>query len=404
LQYYIAILSIGKYLLLTTKRKMPTFLPKKTNFYTRANNRTNVVGVSLAIANTVATGLPTAGGITGGNNIYSPINFPNNTTNTNVPRATNPYVPGTNTTGPTNTNATKAAEFAAQTPRAITAATQAAYVSPTSKASTFAQQEPRKLLPASPPAPGVGLSRNPNATTGQSPTYIPKDGVLSPSITTDAPVLEGLKLDSPGNSTTDSRVIISDQTGLFINQSPVFDFLKTTGGVLFPYPPTITVGHRANYEMENLLHSNYTTPYYTHSSVDSIGIQARFTAQTEADANYILAMMHFFRTVTKMFYAGATNRGTPPPVLFLDAYGQYMFDHIPIVVKEFQYTLPNDVNYMTINFQNASCKVPLDLTVSLDTMPVYSRNKISNQFDLKKFSTGGLLTTPSKSPREGGWI
>lgn len=382
---------------------MPTFLPKKTNFYTRANNRTTVVGVSLAVTNTVATGLPTSGGITGGNNIYSPVNFSNNTTNTNVPRATNPYVPGTSNTGPTNTNAAKAAEFAAQTGKAIIASTNAAYVNPTSKAAEFSQQSPRALLQA--PAPSSGNGNRPlySSIPGNTNTYIPSGGVVTADINTDTPTGSAIDNISPNNF-DENRVIISDQTGLFINQSPVFNFLKTTGGVLFPYPPTISVGHRANYEMENLLHSNYTTPYYTHSSVDSIGIQARFTAQTETDANYILAMMHFFRTVTKMFYAGQSNRGTPPPVLFLDAYGQYMFDHIPIVVKEFQYTLPNDVNYMTINFQNTICKVPLDLTISLDTMPVYSRNKISNQFDLQKFSKGGLLTSPSSSPHEGGWI
>jgi hypothetical protein len=259
------------------------------------------------------------------------------------------------------------------------------------------------LLQAPAPSSGNGSRPPYSSIPGNTNTYIPPGGVVTADINTDTPTGSAIDNISPSNF-DENRVIISDQTGLFINQSPVFNFLKTTGGVLFPYPPTITVGHRANYEMENLLHSNYTTPYYTHSSVDSIGIQARFTAQTETDANYILAMMHFFRTVTKMFYAGQSNRGTPPPVLFLDAYGQYMFDHIPIVVKEFQYTLPNDVNYMTINFQNTICKVPLDLTISLDTMPVYSRNKISNQFDLQEFSKGGLLTSPSSSPHEGGWI
>jgi hypothetical protein len=244
-----------------------------------------------------------------------------------------------------------------------------------------------------------------SATDPASANFIPKGGVFDPGLSTFVPSTSQSNISSPDDG-VDDRVIIVDQTGLFVNASTVFDQLKPNSGVLFPYPPTISVGHKANYDMENLLHSNYTTPYYTHSSVDSINIQGRFTAQTEDDAKYILSMIHFFRTVTKMFYAGKDNRGTPPPVLYLDAYGQYMFDHIPIVVKDFNYTLPNDVNYMTVTFMDKVCKVPVDLNITLDTMPVYSRNKISNNFDLQSFAKGSLLTagTTSSGPKTGGWI
>jgi hypothetical protein len=203
---------------------------------------------------------------------------------------------------------------------------------------------------------------------------------------------------------TDHRVIISDQTGLFISKSNViFAPLATVGGVLFPYTPTISTTHKANYEIENLIQTNYGTPYYTYSTVDGINIQARLTAQTATEAAYMVAVIHFFRSATKMFYGASQNRGTPPPILYLDAHGQYLFDHVPVVVSSFQVTLPNDVNYITTKINKVETQVPIDLTVSLDLIPTYSRDKISNNFDLVKFSKGQLLTSGSGS-RSGGWI
>lgn len=202
----------------------------------------------------------------------------------------------------------------------------------------------------------------------------------------------------------ENRVIIKDQTGLFITQgNSILKPLLATNGVIFPFTPTIGTSHKANYEVENLLHTNYGTPYYTHSSVDGINIQGRFTAQTPEEAKYIVAMMHFFKTATKMFYGATKNRGTPPPVLYLDAHGQFMYDHIPVVVREFQYSLPNDVNYMSVTIGKGITKVPVDVQVTVDLIPTYSRNKISNEFDLVKFSQGQLLTSGSGN-RSGGWI
>jgi hypothetical protein len=204
----------------------------------------------------------------------------------------------------------------------------------------------------------------------------------------------------------EDRVIISDQTGKFIGSISDFRPLLETGGVLFPYTPVITMGHKAHYEMENLLQTNYTTPYYTHSNTDGIGIQARFTAQNPTEAAYILAMMTFFRTATKMFYGASQNKGTPPPILFLDGYGQNILDHIPVVVTDFSYNLPNDVNYITTTeYGGRHNKVPVDLNVTLNLLPTYSRNKLS-KFNLTEFANGGALTGQYQmnQKKSGGWI
>jgi len=204
----------------------------------------------------------------------------------------------------------------------------------------------------------------------------------------------------------EDRVFIRDQTGIFIN-SAIMRPLQALGGVLFPYTPQITVGHKANYESVNLVHTNYTVPQFQHSSVDNIGISAQFTANYPAEAEYMLAMIHFFRSVTKMFYGKDQRAGTPPPVLYLDGYGPYTFDHIPVVITAFDYTLPTDVDYISCKtVYGEKQKVPTSLNITLSMIPTYSRNKISNEFGLSDFANGILVsgTKSSARPRTGGWI
>jgi hypothetical protein len=73
----------------------------------------------------------------------------------------------------------------------------------------------------------------------------------------------------------------------------------------------------------------YTVPAYQYSSIENISLTAQFTANIRAEAEYIVAMMHFFRSSTKMFYGSDQLAGTPPPVLFLDGYGPWTFNSIP---------------------------------------------------------------------------
>jgi hypothetical protein len=239
------------------------------------------------------------------------------------------------------------------------------------------------------------------------PSMDPTNGRLSGSGIAQGATSEQLLQPSNSSSNvawqddTEDRVIIYDQTGKFIRASAIFKPLEDLGGVLFPYTPTIEVSHKASYEMMNLVHTNYTTPAYQHSSIDGINITGTFTANYPAEAEYMVAMLHFFRSVTKMFYGKDQLAGTPPPVLFLDAYGIYTFDHIPVVVTSFSYSLPNDIDYISCTVKGEKQKVPTSLNVSLSLMPTYSRNKTSNEFSLQGFAKGALVKSSDGS---GGWL
>jgi hypothetical protein len=122
--------------------------------------------------------------------------------------------------------------------------------------------------------------------------------------------------------------------------------LKASDGVIFPYTPTISTTYSANYDVTDLTHSNYKGQFYKNSSVGEVAVNGVFTAQDTQEAEYMLAVIHFFRSVTKMFYGQDAERGTPPPLVYLFGLGQYQFNNHPCVVKTFNYSLPNDVDYI----------------------------------------------------------
>lgn len=131
-------------------------------------------------------------------------------------------------------------------------------------------------------------------------------------------------------------------------ESDILYPLKSTNGVIFPYLPQINVGYKANYSAADIVHTNYKNWFYTHSSVDEISITADFTAQDNTEAKYMLAVIHFFKSVTKMFYGQDSNprAGTPPPLCYISGLGAYQFNNNPMVIASFAYNLPNDVDYI----------------------------------------------------------
>lgn len=124
--------------------------------------------------------------------------------------------------------------------------------------------------------------------------------------------------------------------------------LRKTDGIIFPYTPTINVTYGANYQSVAPVHSNYKIFQYENSFVDTISITCDFTAQDTEEALYMLAVIHFFKSVTKMFYGQdfSPKPGTPPPLCYLFGLGEFQFNAHPLAITNFTYNLPNDVDYI----------------------------------------------------------
>jgi hypothetical protein len=221
-------------------------------------------------------------------------------------------------------------------------------------------------------------------------------------------------------------------------------------GIIFPYTPTIQTTYKATYSSYDLTHSNYKGYYYQGSQVEPVTLSCPFTAQSTKEAEYLLAVIHFFKSVTKMFYGQDGERGTPPPLVYLTGLGEFQFNEHPCVVQSFTYDLPADVDYIRARSQNVNQSnmlnkrqstnatgpgttwgngivgqalttigrltaakipkygentrpapasfgqnsptyVPTKMTIAISLLPVQSRKQQSQNFSLKQYANGDLL-------------
>lgn len=183
--------------------------------------------------------------------------------------------------------------------------------------------------------------------------------------------------------------------------SPLIKTAET--GVVFPYTPSISVTHNARYQEQALTHSNYKNYFYEGSDVAAITISGDFTVQNLDEGQYLLAAIYFFRTCTKMFYGNDTLAGNPPPLVFLDGYGDFYFPHVSCIITSFQHTMPADCDYIEIPLSygtgpsastasGKSTRLPTTSQISVTVQPVYSRKNMYNNFSLNNFAQGKLLS------------
>jgi len=136
--------------------------------------------------------------------------------------------------------------------------------------------------------------------------------------------------------------------------------LRATNGMVWPYTPTITYQQDVSYTTIDLVHVNQELYAYTRTNALKLQVSGQFTVQNQTEGVYALACIHFLRTVTKMWFGASANPGTPPPVLLFDAYGQYMFNQLPVIVTAFTVGLPSEVDYVPVDLSNTGGTPSLD--------------------------------------------
>lgn len=196
---------------------------------------------------------------------------------------------------------------------------------------------------------------------------------------------------------TDADILYNDKTLVDAMANPsIMSPLILTNGVNFPITPSISVTHTAKYSPSSLTHSNYAMQFYEGSEVGPISINGVFPIQSIQEGRYLLAAIHFFRSATKMFYGTGERTGTPPPLLFLDGYGDHYFPHVPCVLTSFMHTMPDNVDYIEIPLVDntgkvtSSTRLPLESQIQIQLQPVYSRASLT-KFSIDDFNKGKLL-------------
>ena len=212
----------------------------------------------------------------------------------------------------------------------------------------------------------------------------------------------------------DWRVKLSIPTIEPFKSSALLSPLRHTGGLVFPYTPSIIVSHSANYNAIAPTHTNYPYYAYQNSQVDQLVITGDFFVQNGLEAQYWVAALHYLRSMSKMFFGGeADTIGAPPPVAKLNGYGDHIFNNVPVIVTQFTTDLPQDVDYIATGFSTGKEKkrqvgpggqytetyadgklmtgwAPTQSLITVTVQPVYSRSEIA-QFSLNKYVNGGYI-------------
>jgi hypothetical protein len=189
----------------------------------------------------------------------------------------------------------------------------------------------------------------------------------------------------------DWRVRLGANTmGLSIFSDSIFDPVKATNGVIFPYIPTVSINYRANYQDTQVTHANYSVLGYKNSVVEDITLTCEFTVQNTSDALYWIGASQFFKTATKMFYGNSTPQGNPPLVCQLTGFGNMILNQPTVVIKNFHVELPADVNYINVVAGGQPQWVPTVSTFNVTVAPIYNRERM-RKFNLANYARGSEL-------------
>ncbi len=181
----------------------------------------------------------------------------------------------------------------------------------------------------------------------------------------------------------------------------ILSILHQTGGMLFPYTPTISQEQSVDYKSIDLVHANGDINAYSRTPSVTLNVTGKFTVQNQREGEYLVAVLHFLRTVSKMHFGEQDeNAGLPPPVLYFHGYGPYMYNGLKVVLKSHSFTLDDTVDYVDVVTDGGSVttRVPSMLTISLSLGVEQSPRLMKSQFNLEDFRTGALMRNRK------GWI
>jgi hypothetical protein len=201
------------------------------------------------------------------------------------------------------------------------------------------------------------------------------------------------------------KAIVGQEENVYGPNEPenLLSILHSTGGMLFPYTPTISVSQDVDYRSADLTHTNMDIMSYSRTPSVTLSVTGRFSVQNQREGRYALAVLHFLRVVSKMHFgeidAEEGKAGLPPPVLCFDGYGNYMFNNLQCVLKSHNYTFDDTVDYVDIKGMNTITRVPSLFTLAITLTVTRSPQSQRSEFNMTDFRSGRLMRGGNK-----GWI
>tara|TARA_Y100001954_G_scaffold205967_1_gene228332 strand:+ start:861 stop:1469 length:609 start_codon:yes stop_codon:yes gene_type:complete len=176
--------------------------------------------------------------------------------------------------------------------------------------------------------------------------------------------------------------------GLYLNGSPLLSPLRPHGGIMFPIQPDVIYSQGVNYSPYDMAHTNYTYMAYRNTPSPDLQLTAQFASVTEDEARYTYSVIHFLRSVTKMFYGLGQKTpaaGTPPPVLEFSTFGDKQFSNIPVVVTTFSTTYDSNVD---LKLFDGDTQIPVLMTIFIQLAVQINPDKQKRTFTTSNYISG----------------
>lgn len=204
--------------------------------------------------------------------------------------------------------------------------------------------------------------------------------------------------------------------------------IAATNGLVFPFNPAISEGISVRYKNVDLVHSNEAV--HTYEMTDNVRISlsdCNWVCDTFHNAVYTLSVLHFFRTYSLMDF-GKFMTARPPCPMWFNAYGNYAFWRVPVLMEKADWNFPNDIDYVGVPEPGEpewrQCKLvtnrssstrctwlPIRFTVNSISLIVQHSPRYWINFDLNDYRSGAMMrrngsfhtTNPAKTqPRVRG--
>ena len=179
---------------------------------------------------------------------------------------------------------------------------------------------------------------------------------------------------------------------IYFNGNSILSPLVPHHGIMFPIQPDITYSQSVAYTPYDLTHTNYTFQAYRNTPSPDIQMTCQFASVTDEEARYTYAVIHFLRSVSKMWFGAnegnsGVEPGTPPPVLLFSAFGQQQFSHIPVVVTQFSTTYDSNVDLKLID---GNLQIPTIMNMFIGIAIQQNPDRQKNVYSTTDFISGKL--------------
>jgi hypothetical protein len=194
--------------------------------------------------------------------------------------------------------------------------------------------------------------------------------------------------------------------------------LTQTNGLVFPYTPSISENLGVRYDSTDMTYTNEAIHGYKATDNTRLSLSdCAWTAETFDQAIYTLGVIHFFRSFVLMDYGRkGPGTGKPPSPMWFNAYGDFMYSQIPVLIERVDWSFPQNIDFVgipnpgtdaynnqTLNYSTNPALtvaaqdggytwVPIKFTINSISMVVqHSIYYWTNEFSLADFQSGALI-------------